>query len=103
MRARPTGLLPDSAAPLLPFLRRLAASGRHVARGYYGVTAAGAWAAHGFTDAWASAAPHGAPIWAMCTSCGAWAALALWEVYRFSPTAASLAAARGTCWRTSSP
>ena len=42
-----------------------------------------AWAAHGFTDAWGSAALLGAPSWSMCPTCGAWAALALWESHLF--------------------
>ena len=54
--AGPTGLYPEAAAPLADFLVRLAQAGRRVARLYYGAQP-GAWVAHGFTDAWASAAP----------------------------------------------
>ena len=54
--AGPTGLYPEAAAPLADFLVRLAQAGRRVARLYYGAEP-GAWVAHGFTDAWASAAP----------------------------------------------
>ena len=43
-----------------------------MARGYYGAKAAGAWTAHGFTDAWASAAPLAPPMWSLCAlSCAA--------------------------------
>ena len=54
--AGPTGLYPEAAAPLADFLVRLAQAGRRVARLYYGAEP-GAWVAHGFTDAWASAPP----------------------------------------------
>ena len=72
--AGPTGLYPEAAAPLADFLVRLAQAGRRVARLYYGAEP-GAWVAHGFTDAWASAAPLGPPAWALCVVCGAWTAL----------------------------
>ena len=75
--AGPTGLYPEAAAPLAGFLLRLAQSGRRVARLYYGAAERGAWVAHGFTDAWASAAPLGPPAWALCVVCGAWAVLTL--------------------------
>ena len=91
-QAGPTDLLP-AITPLAPFLRRLAASGARVARGFYGSSVDGAWLAYGFTDGWASAAPLAPPAWSFCLSCGAWAALALWETYRFSQSAADLAGA----------
>ena len=46
--------------------------------------------AHGFTDAWASAAPLAPPMWSLCTSCGGWAALQLWQRFEFSRHAAHL-------------
>jgi hypothetical protein len=36
------------------------------------------------TDAWASAAPLAPPMWSLCPSCGAWAALTLWQRFEFS-------------------
>ena len=40
--------IPQSAAPLLPFLRRLASSGKRVARHYFGSRREDAWMAFGF-------------------------------------------------------
>ena len=82
--AGPTGLYPEAAVPLAGFLRRLAQSGQRVARLYYGATQRGAWVAHGFTDAWARAAPLGPPAWALCVVCGAWAALSLWAAFEYT-------------------
>ena len=81
--AGPTGLL-DCYGPLQPLLSRLSQRGAQAAKHLYGVDAEGAWMAHGFTDAWASAAPLASPMWAHCVSCGAWAALQLWQRYEFS-------------------
>ena len=91
--AGPTGLYPEAAAPLAAFLVRLAQSGRRVARLYYGAAERGAWVAHGFTDAWASAAPLGPPAWALCVVCGAWAALSLWAAFEYTREAWLLDAA----------
>ena len=55
------GALSESVEPLGPFLTRLAASGEQVAKHVYGARSKGAWMAHGFTDAWASAAPLAPP------------------------------------------
>ena len=48
------------------------------------------WAAHGFSDGWASAAPLGPPAWSLCAVCGAWAALSLWEAFEYTREAATL-------------
>ena len=80
----------DCISPLAPFLERLAASGAHAARHLYGSRADGAWMAHGFTDAWASAAPLAPPLWSLCASCGGWAALQLWQQFEFSREASDL-------------
>jgi alpha-L-fucosidase 2 len=78
------------AAPLAPFLARVAASGEAVARQLYGSAVAGAWMAHGFTDGWASAAPLAPPLWSLCTSCGAWASLQLFERFEYTAEASHL-------------
>ena len=75
---------PECFSPLAPFLSRLAASGELTARHLYNTKAVGAWVAHGFTDAWAVAAPLASPMWSFCTSCGGWATLQLWQRYEFS-------------------
>ena len=90
--AGPLGLT-ETLAPLAPFLARLAKSGAHVATHMYNVHEPGAWMAHGFTDAWASAAPLAPPMWALCASCGGWAALQLWQRFEFSREVADLHAA----------
>ena len=87
--AGPLGLQ-ECYAPLAPFLSRLAITGTHVATQLYGTRAPGAWMAHGFTDAWASAAPLAPPMWSLCASCGAWAALQLYERFEFTREAAHL-------------
>ena len=90
--AGPLGL-GETLAPLAPFLTRLAHSGAHVARHLYRANAKGAWMSHGFTDAWASAAPLAPPMWALCASCGGWAALQLWQRFEFSREATDLRSA----------
>ena len=94
--ALPTALSETLAPALRPFLARLAASGEVAARSYYGVEGGGEggapWVAHGFVDAWALAAPLGPPMWSYCVTCGAWAALLLWESFEFSRSAKELRA-----------
>lgn len=84
------GALSESVEPLGPFLTRLAASGEQVAKHVYGSRSKGAWMAHGFTDAWASAAPLAPPMWSLCITCGGWAALQLWQRFEFSRREAHL-------------
>jgi hypothetical protein len=45
----------------------------------YGCTDPQAWAAHGFVDADLDGFPYGDNQWALCVTCGAWAALSVWE------------------------
>ena len=41
------------------------------------------WVAHGYTDQWLDLLPKGGPQWSLCPSCGAWAALHMWEAWLF--------------------
>jgi alpha-L-fucosidase 2 len=66
--------------PLIAFIERLAAQGTTTAQDYYGC---GGWVAHGFTDAWMDTGLLGPFKWALCPTCGAWLALALWDHYLF--------------------
>ena len=53
----------------------LATRGERAARDWYGATKG--WVAHGYTDIWQDARALGENKWALCVTCGAWAALAL--------------------------
>ena len=52
-------------------------------RDYYGVDVG--WLAHGFVDMWLDGSAHGDMQWSLCPTCGAWAALVLYERYLYSP------------------
>lgn len=54
-------------------------TGTEVASQMYGCTDPRAWMAHGFLDDELDGFPHGDNQWALCVSCGAWAALSIWE------------------------
>jgi alpha-L-fucosidase 2 len=45
----------------------------------YGCKDPRAWMAHGFTDDTLDGFPYGDNQWALCVTCGAWAALSIWE------------------------
>ncbi len=45
----------------------------------YGCTDPQAWMAHGFVDSDLDGYPYGDNQWALCVTCGAWAALSVWE------------------------
>lgn len=45
----------------------------------YGCQNTQGWVAHGFTDGDLDTSPYGDNQWALCVTCGAWAALAIWE------------------------
>lgn len=45
----------------------------------YGTTAPQGWVAHGFTDGYMDLSLYGDNQWALCVTCGAWAALQQWE------------------------
>jgi alpha-L-fucosidase 2 len=45
----------------------------------YGCKDPRAWMAHGFTDDTLDGYPYGDNQWALCVTCGAWAALSIWE------------------------
>jgi alpha-L-fucosidase 2 len=45
----------------------------------YGCKDSRAWMAHGFTDDTLDGFPYGDNQWALCVTCGAWAALTIWE------------------------
>ena len=72
----------EAAAPLLDFLEGLAAAGAETASEWYG---APGWVAHGYTDLWRDARALGENKWALCATCGAWAALALSEASEHAP------------------
>ncbi|KAH8080994.1 1,2-alpha-L-fucosidase [Aureococcus anophagefferens] len=80
----------EAAAPLVDFLEGLAAAGAKTAREWYG---APGWVAHGYTDLWRDARALGENKWALCATCGAWAALALSEASEHAPGDASKLAA----------
>ena len=80
----------EAAAPLLDFLEGLAAAGAKTASEWYG---APGWVAHGYTDLWRDARALGENKWALCATCGAWAALALSEASEHAPGDASKLAA----------
>ncbi len=79
--------LPEMHKPFLTFLERLAVTGKHTAKAYYGVDKG--WAAGHNSDIWATSNPVGdygklsprSPCWNMG---GAWAVTHLWEHYLFS-------------------
>ena len=75
--------LAESAEPALAFLEALAASGEETARDWYGANRG--WVAHGYTDVWRDARALGENKWALCATCGAWAALALYEASEHAP------------------
>lgn len=77
-----------SAEPLFSFVDRLAEKGRVTAKDWYGID--GGWVAHGFTDASADARALGENRWALCVTCGAWAALATYDASEMAPTNKSL-------------
>ena len=98
--------LVDAAAPLSRFVTDLAVSGATVAKDWrarprarhagarrtprrrpsprYGVDAG--WVAHGYTDVWRDARALGENKWALCVTCGAWAALALADAADHAPS-----------------
>lgn len=75
--------LDEVEAPLVQFLRKLRLRGEHAARSSYG---ARGWVAHGYVDGFLDTRmPSGESIiWSDCISCGAWAALALWEDFCYT-------------------
>ena len=80
--------LPECFTPLSRWLAKLArgGAGQRAARLHYGPQRHDdAWVAHGFTDLWLGSGLLGQAQWALCPVCGAWAALHLWEHFRFAP------------------
>ena len=67
--------------PLVKFLRKLRESGTRTAQEMYGCKG---WVAHGFTDAYMDTGMAADYHWAMCVSCGAWAALSLFDHVSFA-------------------
>ena len=78
------GLGAETMPPLVTFLRRLREQGEKTAMQLYGYPG---WVAHGFTDGYMRAGIGGDIKWAYCITCGAWAALSLWDHVAFAPTA----------------
>ena len=79
--------LPECVTPLSKWMTTLAITsgkGQRAARLHYNTSHPHAWVAHGFTDVWLNGGLLGEAQWALCPVCGAWAALHLWEQYRFS-------------------
>ena len=66
--------------PLLMWLKRLRAAGARTAQKQYNCRG---WVAHGFLDEYFDAGTAGDYHWALCVTCGAWAALSLWEYSTF--------------------
>ena len=68
--------LSEVMQPLVEFLRDLANDGKNTAKNLYKCDG---WVSHGFTDKTKSTGLLGAPEWSLCTTCGAWMALHLYE------------------------
>lgn len=56
----------------------------------YGCSDPHAWVAHGFLDDRLQGWPYGDNQWALCVTCGAWAALAIWEHLLITPVSVPL-------------
>ena len=80
------GLGAETMLPLVTFLRRLREQGEKTAMQLYGYPG---WVAHGFTDGYMRAGIGGDIKWAYCITCGAWAALSLWDHVTFAPAASA--------------
>ena len=65
-------------------------TGKQVAREMYGCSDPQAWVAHGFLDDRLQGWPYGDNQWALCVTCGAWAALAIWEHMLITPMSVPL-------------
>ena len=78
----------EAVEPLIPFMQELARTGASTARCMYGITG---WVAHGFTDIWMKTRALGNPTWSMCPTCGAWAALQVFDGFRFRMDGVQLA------------
>lgn len=78
------GLGAETMIPLVTFLRRLREQGEKTAMQLYGYPG---WVAHGFTDGYMRAGIGGDIKWAYCITCGAWAALSLWDHVAYAPAA----------------
>ncbi|KAJ1455783.1 Six-hairpin glycosidase-like protein [Pelagophyceae sp. CCMP2097] len=77
-----TSNLAETAAPLVEFVSKLAERGRKTAREWYN---ASGWVAHAYTDIWGDTRALGENKWALCVTCGAWAALAAYEAFEWAP------------------
>jgi hypothetical protein len=66
--------------------------GVQAAQEMYGCKDPEAWVAHGFTDGDLSGFPYGDNQWALCVTCGSWAALTLWEQLLHEPVSVKNAA-----------
>lgn len=78
------GLGAEAMPPLVEFLKRLRVQGERTARQLYNCRG---WVAHGFTDGYMGGGVPGDLKWAYCVSCGAWAALSLWDHVSFADAA----------------
>ncbi len=74
--------LSDVMDPLISFIKDIAKNGEITAKQLY--KCAG-WVSHGFTDNTKNTGLLGAPEWSLCTTCGAWMALHLYEHMLFQP------------------
>lgn len=70
-------------------------AGKNVAREMYGIEHPRAWVAHGFTDGYMGAGLYGDNQWALCVTCGAWAALHQWESLVYSSSAGKVGGSNG--------
>eukprot|EP01031_Cornospumella_fuschlensis_P034604 gene34604-41902_t len=77
--------------PLVSFLQKLAHAGAAAAQELYNVSEG--WVAHGFTDCTLRGGVLGEAHWALCVTCGAWAALSLLDVVLYAESEDSNAAA----------
>eukprot|EP01032_Pedospumella_encystans_P011336 gene11336-13183_t len=69
----------EAMTPFNNFIQQLQTKGSVVAREMYGTADPQGWVAHGFTDGYMDPSLYGENQWALCVSCGAWAALQQWE------------------------
>ncbi|CAM4385461.1 alpha-L-fucosidase 2 [Paenibacillus endophyticus] len=72
--------LAECHVPLMNYIERLSASGRHAAQDFYGCEG---WVAHVFSNAWGFAAPGWETGWGLNVTGGLWIAMHLKEHYEY--------------------
>lgn len=75
------GNLSELHLPLADYIERLVPSGEQTAKNYYN---AKGWCAHAISNVWFFTGPGDHPAWGATNTCGAWAALHLWDHYCYT-------------------